>query len=69
MICFGILVMYCQLANTPVVDSFCQVYQPVVIAKGDGAINATKGAKRRILANELTYRKVCPSWGGKLSSQ
>lgn len=40
-------------------DSFCQVYNKVVLAKGDGAINATPGVKKRILANELTYRDQC----------
>jgi hypothetical protein len=41
------------------VDSFCQVYSPVVVAKGDGAITATSGVKKRLLANELTYREQC----------
>ncbi len=40
-------------------DSFCQVYNKVIVAKGDGAISATQGVKRRILANELTYRDQC----------
>ena len=57
MICVGILVAWCFVAN--VTDSFCQTYQSVVQAKGDGRIVATAGAKRRILANELLYRKVC----------
>lgn len=43
----------------PAVDSFCQVYHPVVVAKGDGTIAATSGVKRRLLANELTYRSQC----------
>lgn len=46
-------------AHSPPTDSFCQVYNRVVIAKGDGAITATSGAKKRILANELTYRDQC----------
>jgi len=45
--------------TAPQVDSFCQVYNPVVAAKGDGAIIATAGVKRRLLANELTYRQIC----------
>lgn len=50
----------CQHAPVPV-DSFCQVYQPVVQQKGDGAsvTAAAPGPKRRILANELTYRDQC----------
>jgi hypothetical protein len=31
----------------------------VVIAKGDGAITATSGVKKRLLANELTYQDQC----------
>jgi hypothetical protein len=47
-------------AHAPVaVDSFCQIYNPVVAAKGDGTITATAGVKRRLLANELTYRQLC----------
>lgn len=46
--------------HTPeAVDSFCQVYNRVVIAKGDGAITATSGVKKRLLANETTYRELC----------
>lgn len=59
MICVGLIVMKCFLPEIGATDSFCQVYQPVVQAKGDGAISGTQGAKRRILANELTYRKLC----------
>ncbi|MBR1230192.1 hypothetical protein JQ600_35445 [Bradyrhizobium sp. AUGA SZCCT0176] len=40
-------------------DSYCQVYNPVVVQKGDGSITATPGVKKRILANELTYRDQC----------
>jgi hypothetical protein len=41
------------------VDSFCQVYNQVVVNKGDGTITATSGVKRRLLANEKTYREFC----------
>lgn len=41
------------------VDSFCQVYNKVVVAKGDSAISASTAVKKRILANELTYRSQC----------
>ena len=44
----------------PITDSFCQVYNKVVIAKGDGAIMAKTEVKKRILANELTYKDQCP---------
>jgi len=42
-----------------VTDSFCQVYNKIIVAKGDGTITATTGVKKRILANELTYRDQC----------
>lgn len=58
--CFGFLVVFsCQVPEQSQIDSFCQVYQPVIQKKGDGTITATDGVKRRILANELTYRRAC----------
>ena len=42
-----------------VVDTFCQEYEPVIQQKGDAAISATDGVKRRILANEQNFRN-CP---------
>lgn len=45
------------------IDSYCQMYNKVIVEKGDGAITAKPGPKRRLLANELTYRKVCPQQG------
>lgn len=47
-------------ASQSVTDSFCQLYRPIVVAKGDGTIQASQGVKRRLLANELTYRSQCP---------
>ena len=44
---------------TTAVDSFCAVYEPVVVAKGDGTITASSGVKRRLLGNEQTYRGLC----------
>lgn len=41
------------------IDSFCQVYNQVVLQKGDGTITASPGVKRRLLANELTYKQLC----------
>jgi hypothetical protein len=41
-------------------DSFCQVYNQVIVQKGDGTITATSAVKKRLLANELTYRSQCP---------
>lgn len=42
------------------IDSFCQIYQRVVLEKGDGKIVASEGVKKRLLANELTYKSLCP---------
>lgn len=42
------------------IDSFCQVYNKVIVEKGDGKIVASEGVKKRLLANELTYRSLCP---------
>jgi len=41
------------------IDSFCQVYNKVILEKGDGKIVASEGVKKRLLANELTYRSLC----------
>lgn len=46
-------------ATASVVDSFCRVYNPIVVKKGDGAITAKSDVKKRILANELTYKDQC----------
>lgn len=45
------------------IDSFCQVYNKVIVQKGDGKIVASDGVKRRLLANELFYREQCKSGG------
>jgi NAD(P)H-hydrate repair Nnr-like enzyme with NAD(P)H-hydrate dehydratase domain len=42
------------------IDSFCQIYNKVIVEKGDGKIVASEGVKKRLLANELTYRSLCP---------
>lgn len=47
----------CQTVSVD--DSFCLVYNKVIVAKGDGAITASQGVKRRLLANELTYNDQC----------
>ena len=58
MMCVGLIVMWCNFGQPPA-DSFCQTYQRVVQTKGEGAITASSAVKRRILANELYYRKAC----------
>lgn len=47
-------------AKSVVVDSYCQVYTPIIVEKGDGTMVAKVGVKKRILANEQTYRAQCP---------
>lgn len=46
-------------APKPPLDSFCTVYNQVVVEKGDGSIQAKSGVKKRIYANELNYRDQC----------
>lgn len=58
MVCGALSLSSCAHAPPPT-DSFCQIYNKVVQEKGDGAIAAKPGPKRRILANELTYRDQC----------
>lgn len=58
LVCSALSLSSC-VHTPPAVDSYCQVYNRVVIAKGDGAITATPGVKKRLLANELTYRELC----------
>lgn len=56
--CAGLSLSSCAHAPPPV-DSFCQIYNQVVVSRGDGAITAPLPVKKRILANELTYRDQC----------
>lgn len=64
MICYGlVVVMWCSVSTPAPVDSFCLTYQKVVQEKGDGSLQGTIGAKKRVLANELIYNKNCK--GGK----
>lgn len=57
LVCVALSLSSC--VHTVPTDSFCQVYNPVVVAKGDGSITASSGVKKRLLANELTYRNQC----------
>lgn len=58
LVCAALSLSSCVHAPPPV-DSFCQIYNRVVLQKGDGSIAATPGVKKRILANELTYKSQC----------
>jgi hypothetical protein len=58
LVCAALSLSSCATAPLPI-DDFCQIYNPVIQQKGDGTISATSGVKKRILANELTYRDQC----------
>jgi hypothetical protein len=58
LVCTTLSLSSCATAPLPI-DDFCQIYNPVIQQKGDGTISATSGVKKRILANELTYRDQC----------
>lgn len=63
MLCVGLLFAYCF--SPPVstsTDSFCAVYERVIIENGDGTINARPAVKRRLAANEVKYRCLCTGW-------
>lgn len=51
------------LGISPVADSYCTTYIPIVRAKGEGNIQAAPPVKKRILANEKTYRGLCGPQG------
>jgi hypothetical protein len=42
------------------IDSFCTLYNKVIVQKGDGKIIASEGVKRRLLMNEQFYVDNCP---------
>jgi hypothetical protein len=41
------------------IDSFCTLYNKVIVEKGDGRIIASEGVKRRLLMNEKFYVENC----------
>lgn len=57
--CVGLIVMKCFGNDPTPIDSFCQLYSQVVVARGDSSIQAPLAVKQRILANEQKYRKFC----------
>lgn len=60
MLMLGLLALSPSSCTPEQIDSFCQVYNRVIVEKGDGKIVASSGVKRRLLANELFYREQCP---------
>lgn len=60
LVCAGLSLSSCALFQKDApVDSYCLMYNRVVVEKGDGAITAKPAVKKRILANELNYQE-CP---------
>lgn len=55
----GVAVLWCEPQRETPTDSFCLGYQKVVQAKGDSEIKAKLDVKKRVLANELFYKKYC----------
>ncbi len=60
LVCAGLSLSSCTLFQKAApLDSYCLIYNPVVVERGDGAITAKPAVKKRILANELNYGQ-CP---------
>lgn len=57
--CVALSQSSCTTTGQGPIDSFCQLYNQVIVQKGDGSIAASPGVKRRLLANELLYRAQC----------
>jgi hypothetical protein len=62
MLLCGILSLSSCSHKTVAVDSYCEEYVKIIRNKGDGNIKADPGVKKRILANELTFKR-CPERG------
>lgn len=63
LLCAGLSLSSCTLFRPPpppIIDGYCRRYNKVIVEKGDGDIKASLGVKRRLLANELTYKEQCP---------
>ena len=58
LLCAGLSLSSC-VTTQGMADSYCQLYQQIVVQKGDGVIKAPPAVKKRILANEQIYRTVC----------
>ena len=58
-ICVGILVTYCFVEKPIPTDSFCLLYDKVIVEQGDSKISAPLAVKKRLLANELKFKRLC----------
>lgn len=54
MICFGILVMTCQLAAQPLAGTFCQIYRPIYWSATD-----TRRTKEQADSNNRKWKRLC----------
>lgn len=55
--CGALSLSNCTTVHPVAVDSYCLEYNKIILEKGDGAITASPGVKKRILANELNYAR------------
>ena len=65
MLCFGILLMFCQQPTTaPSIDAYCSSYRRVIAQRGDSiAVGKLPSAlRRRLAANDVVYRCRCENW-------
>lgn len=59
MLCFGIILMVCQLQQQPVpVDTFCQIYKPVYWQASD-----TRKTKEQNDTNNRKWKRLCKPSG------
>ncbi len=56
MICFGILVMYCQLNNAPIAPAsdYCRIARPITWAAAD-----TRRTKEQVDSHNRVWAKLC----------
>lgn len=64
--------LFCAVeGDAPVVDSFCQLYEPVIRERGDAAeIAKTKDRVRKSIdKNEVKYLCVCKQWSDPICAR
>lgn len=54
MLCFGLIVMVCQLQQQPATDTFCQTYMPVYWSAAD-----TRKTKEQVDTNNRKWKRLC----------
>lgn len=66
MLCFGLLVMFCEPPKQVAIDSYCQSYQRIIRSPDDAKITAPLSVKQRIAADDIIYRCTCEKWDSPL---